>query len=147
MPTIPPEQLSPGVEETSDFLVFLVASSRPEIEPHRVDLQTYCGNGSCTCEHFKFKLSKFLIRRAMPDETLECRHIKRAKRYLYYKFVNRLMEDREMESHANKIEAREKTRRMVRSLSRTAPEVNQPIEDTDEERQFLADGKDADCPF
>ena len=125
MPTIPLQKLVGGVSENGDFLVFYVASSRPEIEPHRVDLQRYNGNGSCDCENFQYKKRPLLEKRAMPAEILECKHIKRAKRYLLWKVLNKMIETREDQSNANKEKAAQ-TRAMDRSVQKPAQSTLPP---------------------
>jgi hypothetical protein len=46
---------------------------------HLVDLQAFGGNGSCTCEHFSFKLSKHLQSGVPPGDDLRCHHIQQAR--------------------------------------------------------------------
>jgi len=118
MPTIPVSQLVKGVKPDSDLLVYWVDSRTPGQEPHRVDLQRYNGNGRCDCEHFKFKLEKWLARRAVPAPSLECWHIRQAKRYFTFECLNRILEQREHETQQNKDSA--KKGRLDRSVSRPA---------------------------
>ena len=113
MPTVALKKLVEGVEENGDFLVFYVESSQHGNPPYRVDLQKFCGNGDCDCPNFSLaklieqkgvKVSKrlALTKGAMPCPALECKHIRRAKRYLLFKVLNRLIEDREKETKALK---------------------------------------------
>ena len=115
MPTLPVERLVAGVHENGDFLVFYVDSSRPAHEPHRVDLQKFCGNGDCDCEDFRIRLSQaegtktkrvMMLKGAIPHPSLECKHIRRAKRYLLQKVLNKLIEDRDKKANENKLQAK-----------------------------------------
>ena len=120
MPTIPASNLVPGVTETEDFLVYYVASSQPERQPYRVDLEKFCGNGECSCPGFNLKpmvdiggkmvtRRMALLKRAMPSPQLECPHIQRAKRYVNFVAINRIIQDREKQSYANKKAAQAST--------------------------------------
>ena len=78
---IPLEKLVPGVTPTCDALVYEVTSgSRSDIS-HTVDLAAWSGCGSCSCEHFGFHLAPLLREKLIPNATLECTHIQRARRY------------------------------------------------------------------
>jgi hypothetical protein len=105
MPTIDPFKLVPGVRPDQDFLVFWVDSRRPEEPEHRVDLQKYCGNGHCDCEHFMFRMNGKLFRRAIPATQLECWHIRQAKRFYTFVKLNAEIEQRERMSDDNKKKA------------------------------------------
>lgn len=102
MPTIPANQLVDGVAEHPDFLVFLVESRTEGVLPHRVDLQRYNANGFCDCDNFKYKMNPALADGAMPQPALECWHIKQAKRYLLFKVLNAVVEEREKQAEKNK---------------------------------------------
>lgn len=115
MPTIPVKKLVAGVNENGDFLVLYVESSRHGHEPHRVDLQKFCGHGQCDCEDFCVALRasdgtktkrQMMIDGAIPHASLECKHIRRAKRYLLQKVLNRIIEDRDIEANENKQKAK-----------------------------------------
>ena len=106
MPTVDLALTCPGVVENEDFLVFYVESSRLGQEAHRVDLSHYRGNGSCDCEDFQIakralfkgeRLSKrqCLERGQIPLPSLECKHIKSAKRFLCFRLLNHMIEKRE----------------------------------------------------
>jgi hypothetical protein len=127
MPTIPPEQLVPGVTQDEDFLVFHVRSSRPNIPPHRVDLQRYHGAGVCTCEDFVMRKAKKLAERAMPHPSLECVHIRQAKRYLLFKILNGVIEERENRANENKAKA---SSHMGKSLPVPTPPSGRAVRET-----------------
>ena len=123
MPTIDPHTLVPGVvPDEHDLLVYRVESRTPGEEPWRVDLQKFCGNAGCDCPDFKFRKAKFLLKRALPAESLECWHIKQAKRYFTFECLNRIIDKRESESQANKDAARKS--RMVQRVSEPARQAD-----------------------
>jgi hypothetical protein len=49
---------------------------------HLVDLGSYNGAGSCTCEHFTFTLDRVLQMGAKPSDDVRCFHIKEARKAL-----------------------------------------------------------------
>lgn len=145
MPVVPLSKSTPGVEENGDFLVFYVQSSRPGHEPHRVDLQKFCGNGDCDCENFSLatvveikgrKVTKrfALTKGAMPSPSLECKHIRRAKRYLLFKVLNRLISDRESQANANRQKAPQ-ARPVGNHVQRPARAAS-PVRPRSQERTF-----------
>ena len=118
MPTIPASELVAGVRDTQDFLVYVVASDTVAGREYRVDMQKFCGNGECTCARFcksknvdvngtMMTMRQALRAGAKPNEKLECRHIKRVRRYQSFVINNRIIEDREYEAEQNKAKARQ----------------------------------------
>ncbi len=131
MPTVPIDQTCPGVTESGDFLVFRVASQRPGHAAHRVDLQKFCANGHCTCEDFTIaKRTEFrgklmtkhqaLLAGAIPSPALECKHIQRAKRFVTFCLLNRMIEDRERKTRENKATAQ------ARPVGQRIPQTTRP---------------------
>jgi hypothetical protein len=131
MPTVPITRTCPGVEPRGDFLVFNVASSSPGTPDYRVDLQKFCGHGECDCPNFRLALSvdwqgrkitklAAMLNGAIPSAALECKHIRFAKRYLLFRFLNELIESREKEANDNKKQAQ------ARSMAYRVPGTGQP---------------------
>jgi hypothetical protein len=115
---IPVSELIPEVEETEDFLVYLVDSESSPGTKWRVDLQKYNANGECACKGFgssrcinvngvMMTRKQALELRAMPNEQLECPHISLVKRYLMFKVLNEIIERRNDEAEKNKTKARQ----------------------------------------
>ena len=113
MPTVPLEKIVQGVTPTGDFLVYEVNSDRAGHTPYRIDLQKFCGNGECQCKSFTaikdvefngevITKKQALLKGAMPNEKLECKHLKKVKRYLIHEVLNRIISDREILSNENK---------------------------------------------
>jgi hypothetical protein len=81
----------------------------------------FAGSGKCSCENFnigKDGKHRQLKAGAMPNESLECYHIKRARRYLAFKVIGAAIAERERIANENKTEA--KTRRMDSRISEPA---------------------------
>ena len=130
MPTVPIEKIVSGVTATGDFLVYEVESDRKWHSPYRVDLQKFCGNGQCQCKAFTaikdvefngelLTKKQALLKGAMPNEKLHCKHISKAKRYLIHEVLNRIISDREKQSYENKQLAKKakETRALATSVS------------------------------
>lgn len=96
-------QLVDGVQPVpGESLVYLVQSkSRPSVI-HRVDLGCYCGTGRCGCEHFATKLNPKIRDGAMPAPYLECRHIRKARRYLAIEVAQRIIEQKLKATNENR---------------------------------------------
>lgn len=76
-------------------LCFYVDSSRPGHEPHQVNLGAHHGNGSCNCEHFLYRLAEPAEHtpprdRERDPDSLRCRHILEARRFLLDDLIKRL---------------------------------------------------------
>ena len=111
MPTVAVNKIVSGVTPTGDFLCYEVESDNPKITPYRVDLQMFCGNGKCDCPSFligKDGKHRQLKKGAIPNEILECKHIKKARRYFAFECLNRLIQVREEISNDNKKAAKAK---------------------------------------
>ena len=140
MPTISPSKLVPGViGDEHDLLVYYVDSRTPGEAPWRVDLQRFNGAGFCDCPDFKYRKAKYLLRRAMPSESLECYHIKAAKRYFTFECLNRIIEKREYEANANKEAARQS--RVDRRISETASQAKPTGEGTSGNTAAIGKGR------
>ena len=138
MPTLQISKLVEGVTENGDLLVFNVESSNPVNPPYRVDLQKFCGNGDCDCPNFRTALTvnektmtkrQALVKGAMPSPSLECKHIRRAKRYWNFKTLNRVIENREREANENKERAK------ARTMGNSVPEAAREVETDDWHRE------------
>jgi hypothetical protein len=74
-----------------NLLTYRVDSrSRPEVQ-HAVDLGEWGGNGSCTCEHFQFRLAPHLRIGAPPQDALRCDHIMEARQRLVDDVIVRIL--------------------------------------------------------
>lgn len=88
---IPLRRLVPGVEPDADeTLVFWVASDSGQ-QPYRVDLTCYHGNGKCDCMDFQMRRVVELSKGQMPALRYECKHIRRAARYLRFEVTQRIV--------------------------------------------------------
>lgn len=103
-------QLVDGVEPVpGESLVYLVKShSRPDVI-HRVDLGCYCGAGRCGCEHFATKINPKLRDGTKPAPYLECRHIRKARRYLAIEVAQRIIEQKLKATNENMTKNHHKT--------------------------------------
>lgn len=91
---IPLADLAPGVRDTDDSLIVEVQStSRPRVW-HRVDLSAYSGFGHCMCEVFQLRLNGHVRQAPVPREAMECRHIRKARRYLALAVAQRIIQQR-----------------------------------------------------
>lgn len=130
MPTVPIEKIVSGVTDTGDFLTYEVESDRKGHTPYRVDLQKFCGNGECQCKAFTaikdvefngelITKKQALLKGAIPNEKLQCKHISKAKRYLIHEVLNRIISDREKISNENKLLSKKakETRALDKSIS------------------------------
>lgn len=135
--SIPANELFPDVEESSDFLVYFVVSETFVGRKYRVDLERGNTNGFCECKSFcaaknidvggvKMTMRQALEQRAMPNEQLECKHIKRVKRYLLFKILNEIIERRNNEAENNKREARKS--KLVQGVPKAMEEAQSGIE-------------------
>lgn len=67
----------------SNPLRFTATSSSRPGQAHQVDIGAWHGNGSCTCEHFQFRILPQLQKWAgspNPGRSTRCRHILAARR-------------------------------------------------------------------
>lgn len=77
-----------SAERYDNPLRYMVASHTRKETQHLVELDAYDGNGSCTCEHFMFRLGPQLSKQgAQPGDANRCHHIKEARE----RFTNDLM--------------------------------------------------------
>lgn len=120
MTTLPLSRLVPGITPDPDeTLVFWVESdSDPWAAPYRVDLTCYSGNGKCDCVDFATRRNGDLVRGECPCLRLECKHIRRARRYLSFQIINRIIEQKTEEGNANKQKA--KASQLANRVSRAA---------------------------
>lgn len=89
---IPIPKLVPGVTPDPDeTLVYWVESDSGEGQ-YRVDLSSYSGNGKCDCMDFATRKDGYLHRGAMPSVRLQCKHIRRALRYMCFEVIQRVVE-------------------------------------------------------
>ena len=65
--------------------------SRSSNREHLVDLSEYGMNGQCDCEWFIYKCEPKLARGEPANETLECWHIRQAKRYWWFHYLPSLL--------------------------------------------------------
>jgi len=78
------------VQHDDEMFVFDAMSvSRPNY-PHRVELDSYRWNGSCTCEAFSFKHEPELSRGQPPSDQRRCSHIKAARSYFLDEILPKL---------------------------------------------------------
>jgi hypothetical protein len=70
-----------GIKWYDGPLRFLVPSDSPDVDPYLVELNTYDGNGKCTCTHFATRIEPYLVRGMQPLVDPRCKHIKRAREF------------------------------------------------------------------
>jgi hypothetical protein len=101
------QTMCPGIEATSDCLVFLAQSDHDPKIKYRVDLAVYDGGGKCSCSEFEFRKEPFL-RAGKSGQKLLCKHIIRS--HLYHSIeVNQIIIKQRMEAaNANRKANREK---------------------------------------
>jgi len=89
---MPASKIVPGViPDPDETLVYWVESDSGET-PYRVDLTSYSGNGKCDCMDFATRKDGYLHRGAMPSARLECKHIRRAARFMRFEVTARVLE-------------------------------------------------------
>lgn len=71
------------VLRSEGFFVYLVASRRKNIAPHRVDLEQYNFNGACDCEDFQIRREPVVSRSMVPGDDTRCHHIKQSMKHFY----------------------------------------------------------------
>jgi hypothetical protein len=118
MTPLPLNQLVPGVRPDPDeTLIYWVESdSQPWAEPYRVDLTAYRGHGNCRCMDFCCRKDCKLLRGAEPSTHLECRHIRKARRYLSFQVINAIIEQKQKAANENKQRAKDKASHLAASV-------------------------------
>lgn len=100
---IPLRRLCPGVEpDPYEFLVYLVKSHTRSSIVHRVDFAAWDGFGDCGCEHFSIKVRPALQNGVIPDQSMECNHITRARRALALEVAQGTIERRQAQANKNR---------------------------------------------
>ena len=96
------QEMCPGVEAIpGEALRYFVKSASSKAK-YLVDLSAYHGHGRCSCEHFFCRLNPSLRGGARPLPYLDCKHLRKARRYLAIEVAQTIIESRKKLAQANR---------------------------------------------
>lgn len=97
------EQICPGVTPIpGEPLRYLVHSSSQPGAKHLVDLAAYNGFGRCMCSDFATRKNPKLRDGARPGGFLECKHLRKARRFLAIEVAQQIIKQRQWAANQNR---------------------------------------------
>lgn len=88
------------ITEYDGILRYMVPSGRGG-EDYLCELDSYGGNGRCTCRHFTCRCEPLLRGGSPPSDATRCKHLKAARAHLLDQIISALHETKKAASEKN----------------------------------------------